>query len=165
MKNLSKKALTLAMILSIAFVSVAQQGNGKGANKGQGNNGNTNCTYQKGDRMAAYLDLTEEQQTQVEALRLNNKKEMLPLKNQMNEMKAKLQTLSTAENADMNAINTQIDKMGELRTQIMKNKAAHKQEFRKILTDDQRILFDTHKGKRGKGKGQGQKGCRNGQNG
>lgn len=169
MKTLNKKAITLAMLLSIAIISVAQQGNGNRANngqgnnayRGQGNNSNTDVTYQKGDRMAAHLDLTEEQQTQIKDLRIEQKKAMLPLNNQMNEMKAKLQTLSTTNNADIKTINAQIDKMGELRTQMMKNKAAHRQAIRMLLTDDQRILFDSQQGQRGKGKGHGQKGCNN----
>lgn len=98
-------------------------------------------------------DLTEEQTAKIEALKTPHMKEMLPLKNQMAEKKAQLTTLTTAEKADMDAINKKIDEIGALKTQMMKKREAHKQEIRKILTEEQRLMFDMHQGNC-KGKGQ-----------
>jgi len=75
-------------------------------------------------------------------LRTPHAKEVLPLRNLLAEKKAHLKTLQTAEKADLNAINSTIDEMTQLQSQLMKKNAAHTQAIRKILTDDQRIAFD-----------------------
>jgi len=87
-------------------------------------------------------NLTEEQRTKIKALRTPLSKEMLPIINQLGEKQAHLKTLQTADKVDMTAINSTIDEIGQLRSQLAKKKAAHTQAIRKILTDDQRIAFD-----------------------
>ncbi|OFX44174.1 MAG: hypothetical protein A2046_08105 [Bacteroidetes bacterium GWA2_30_7] len=93
-------------------------------------------------------NLTEEQTKKIESLKTPHLKQMLPIKNQLGEKKAQLNTLSTAEKADMVAINKKIDEIGDLKTQMMKNREAHKQEIRKILTEEQRLIFDMHNDKK-----------------
>ncbi|HCC30910.1 MAG TPA: hypothetical protein DEQ03_12820, partial [Marinilabiliales bacterium] len=90
------------------------------------------------------LNLTDEQFQQIEAQRLAHQKKILPLENELNEKEAKMRTLETADNADLKAINSLIDEMGMVKTKIAKERAAHHQEIRKILTPEQRIRFDTH---------------------
>jgi Spy/CpxP family protein refolding chaperone len=87
-------------------------------------------------------NLTEDQKTKLKELRTPHAKEVLPLKNQLAEKKAHLKTLQTAEKADLKSINSTIDEMTQLQSQIMKKRAAHTQAIRAILTDDQRIAFD-----------------------
>ncbi len=91
-------------------------------------------------------DLTEAQQTQIKEIRTATMKEMLPLKNELKEKQAHLQTLQTADNPKMNEINSTIDEIGVIKTKMAKNRAAGHQKIRKILTDDQRIYFDMHAG-------------------
>lgn len=95
-------------------------------------------------------DLTEEQKQKMKSLRMTHQREMLQLKNQLNEKKAHLKTLETADNADINAINKTIEEMGSIKTDMLKKRAAHKQEVRKILTDEQRLKFDTKHSQKGK---------------
>jgi len=87
-------------------------------------------------------NLTEDQKKKLKELRTPLHKEILPLKNQLAEKKAHLKTLQTAEKADLKSINSTIDEMTLLQSQIMKKRAAHTQAIRAILTDDQRIAFD-----------------------
>jgi len=87
-------------------------------------------------------DLTEEQKEKIKELEINFMKEALPIKNQIGEREAHLRTLSTDEEADMNAINSIIEEIGELNILLMKKQAAKHQEIRKILNEDQRIIFD-----------------------
>jgi Spy/CpxP family protein refolding chaperone len=86
---------------------------------------------------------------------------MLPLKNELGEKKAKMKTLQTANPADMKAINSLIDDMTVVKTKMSKSRAAMHQEIRKVLTEDQRIKFDMHAGRRG-ANGHGKGNC-NGQ--
>ncbi len=86
--------------------------------------------------------LTEAQTESMRTLRLKTIKDTQPLRNQLEEKRARLRTLSTADNPDAKAINKTIDDMAALRADIQKIRAARLQEFRKLLTDEQRILFD-----------------------
>ncbi len=87
-------------------------------------------------------DLTDEQQEQIKNLKVNHLETILPLQNELKEKEARLHTLSTAENADMQSINSLIEEIGSIKTQMKKGKAAHHQSIRQLLTDDQRILLD-----------------------
>lgn len=109
----------------------------------------------------AYLDLTEAQQTQIKDLRLALTERNLPLRNQLGEMRAKMQTLRTGDNQDLKAISNLIDEMSKVQSQIRKNAAANHIAVRVLLSDDQKVMFDVHqriqgnrsKGMRGNGAG------------
>jgi Spy/CpxP family protein refolding chaperone len=104
-------------------------------------------------------NLTEEQKTKISALRVNHMKEMQQLKNQVAENRAHYNTLMNADKADMAAINKNIEELGKLRVDMMKKSAAHQQDVRALLTDEQRLAFDMKKGK-GMHGGQGCEGCK-----
>jgi len=89
---------------------------------------------------------TEEQQEQIKTIRLETAKEMQPLRNQLNELEARQQTLSTAEKADMNAIYKNIDKISEVRADIQKLMAKQRQDIRSLLNEEQKLKFDSMKG-------------------
>lgn len=89
-------------------------------------------------------DLTDQQLEQMKSMRTEHMKEMQSLRNQIAEKKARLRTLSTADKVNMAEINRVIDEMGEMKTQMMKMREQHRQNVRKMLTDDQRVFFDSH---------------------
>ena len=91
---------------------------------------------------------TEEQQEQIKAIRLATAKEVQPLRNQLNELQARQQTLSTTEKTDMNAIYKNIDKISEVRADIQKLMAKQRQDIRSLLNDEQKLKFDSMKGHR-----------------
>ena len=148
MKYLKAKLLVLSLILALVVSAQPLQ-------KGQKN-------YQ-GDRKAqkefkkepfeghlkGLLNLTEEQQSALKKLQVTHQKEMLPLRNELGEKKAKMRTLQTAENADLKAINALIDEMSVIKTKMAKAKAAKHQAIRKFLTEEQRLQFDLHYSKKG----------------
>ena len=107
----------------------------------------------RADRMQQMLDLTEDQETKIEALRTTHMKGMLQFKNKLNELKAKQQTLVNADKADMKVINANIDEITALENKMMKQKAGHHQAVRALLNDRQRIIFDSHGFGRGLGHG------------
>ena len=96
------------------------------------------------ERMAGYLalDLTEEQQETLKTLRTENYKTMTPLKNKMNELKARERTLLSEETVDLKAVNKLIDEQTGLSNQMRKIQAAHKVEMKKILTDEQLMKLE-----------------------
>jgi len=102
-------------------------------------------SFRLGDRMTSKYgipDLTDDQRKKIKELRTPLHMEILPLRNQLVEKRAHLKTLQTAEKADLKSINSTIDEMTQLQSQIMKKRAAHTQAIRAILTDDQRVAFD-----------------------
>ncbi len=162
MKTLQKKSTILAIALFFTIAAIAQSNNSNQGGRNQGRQGYSqkSCDFEKNNqRMANYLELTAEQTDQIESIRLTHQKKMLPSKNELGEKKAKMQTLSSAENADMKAINSLIDEMSSIKAQMMKEKASHRQEVRKILTEEQRIKFDLHQQNKGKGRGNGSGKC------
>ena len=129
------KILLAAGLMTIMGATYAQPGEGY-----RGERNNQREVRQRGH---ASLELTDEQQAKAEELKLNMQKAALPLKNKLGENRAKMRTLTTAENPDMKAINKLIDNNAALRADLEKLGAAKHQEFRKILTDEQRIKFDS----------------------
>lgn len=111
-------------------------------------------------------NLTDVQKSKIKELNLQMKKEMLPLNNTLEEKKARLNTLETAEKPDLTVINSTIDEINVIQSKLMKLRAAHRQDVRKLLTPEQRIEFDLqprHDGKQGRNKGMGM-GRRHGRN-
>jgi Spy/CpxP family protein refolding chaperone len=103
-------------------------GNGEGSNK----------------EMHGIPNLTEEQKTKIKDIHLALSKEIQPLRNRLGELKAKQRTLTTSDKPDMGAINTNIDEITKTTNQLMKSRAAHHQQVRALLTDEQKVWFDSH---------------------
>ena len=97
------------------------------------------------NRMESILDLSEEQKTQMEKLQLDFQKESLPVVNQLKEKGVQLSTFIT-ENADQAKSEKLIDEIGDLRVAFDKLRLKMHFEKRELLTDDQKIKFDTHFG-------------------
>ena len=134
------KLLTVAMI-SLMFISVntfAQKGdcNGHKGHKGEGVGIENRIP-----------DLTEKQKADIEKIQLDAQKEMLPITNGLGVKRAELQTLRTAEKVDQKAIDAKVKEIGELRTQMMALRESKIQNIRNVLTDDQKVIFDSRKGK------------------
>ena len=96
-------------------------------------------------------NLTAEQETKIQALRVKHQKEITPLRNELAEKRAHLHTLKP----DINAINRTIDEISALQTKIMKSNASHRIEVASNLTDEQKVFFNSHRGKMKRGCGMG----------
>jgi len=150
MKKVSLKLATVLMfVVLMSSAASAQPGSGNGKGMADG-------TY------PGISNLSAEQEQQIEKLRTAHQKEMLPLRNQLGEMEAKLRTLTTGDKVDMALVNKQLEDISGVKLAMAKKREAHKQDVRKLLTEDQRVQFDMHAGK-GKGgdcgkHGKGQRG-------
>lgn len=89
------------------------------------------------------IKFTEEQRAKIKDIHMASYKEMNALRTQMGELKAKQHTLTTADKADMNAINANIDEITKIQNKMMKIKAANHQQIRALLTDEQKMQFDS----------------------
>lgn len=98
---------------------------------------------QRAQRGMLGLDLTEEQQTKLKELRTANLKQMQPLQNLMQEKRARMRTLTTAEKFNQKEVDKLIDEITDLTSKQMKLRVAHQQECRSLLTEEQRVIFDS----------------------
>jgi len=115
-----------------------------------------NQIHQKNKNEKSFMnipDLTDTQKEQIKEMRTEHMKEVMPLKNELKEKEARLQTVSTGDNADLNNIYSVIDEISIIKTDLAKKRAAFKFEVRKVLTEDQRVYFDMHSPKKHHQKG------------
>ncbi|NOQ25279.1 MAG: periplasmic heavy metal sensor [Bacteroidales bacterium] len=151
-QKIKKVSVIIIAVLMIAGSNLYAQQGRNNARQGQNVDQKQSCQM--------IPDLTEDQESKIESLRLEKMKEMTAFRNQVNELKAKKQTLMTSDNSDSKEINTVIDQMTDIHNKMMKASAKHHQDVRNLLTDDQKVIFDS-KPMRGHGHGKGH-GMRNG---
>lgn len=148
MKTPKIKKVTLLAIVALMLAGTnvfAQRGRN---NPGQGMRMNQSESCQM------IPDLTEDQQNKIEALRIDHLKVRNNYRNQMAELQARKHTLMTSDNADMKEINSIIDQMADIHNKMMKEGAKHQQDIRRLLTDKQKVYFDSRP-MRGHGHGRG----------
>ena len=87
-------------------------------------------------------DLSEEQTGKIRQAGLEHMKAMTPMRNQVREKKARLQTILTTMPFDPKAADLMADDLGKIETGIMKEMIRHDQELRGLLTPQQQVLFD-----------------------
>ena len=131
-----KQTLFLALAFFLGTSAYAQRGPG---------NGQMRCE--------SIPDLTEEQQTQIEDLRIEHWKKMQDYRNQIRENRARYITLTTSQQPDQKAINKNIDEWTGLKGEMMKEKTSHGLAIRSLLNDEQKMWFDKNAMSHGKGKG------------
>lgn len=88
------------------------------------------------------LKLTEEQRSQIAALRLATEKEVAPLKAEMVKLHTDLKLLLTSDAPDIGKIETTNKNIGALQAKIQFAMARQQVEVRKLLTPEQRQKFD-----------------------
>jgi Spy/CpxP family protein refolding chaperone len=151
MKKMNIKAagiILLAMVMAAGMNAQPRQGRGQGAGPCNAACPGTSRNLHRGDgpgtagRPFAALDLTEEQQEQLNALRLEHYKEMKPLRNQMEELRLKKRNLMSEDNADLKAVNKIIDEQTALSNKMQKLAAENRLETRQVLTEEQRMNLD-----------------------
>ncbi len=103
----------------------------------------------RGDFEHNALNLTESQKEQVKSFKLEFIKYNTPLKNSLQIKEAELHAKSVGDNVDIKSVNKLIEEIGDIKTQLEKNKFAQKQKIRNILNDEQKVIFDAKPGKHG----------------
>ncbi len=140
MKNLNINTiilLSVTLLMATGFDALAQRG------RGMARQGNMNRSSEMGWVCPAIPDLTEEQNEQISELRTAHLKEMQTLRNQIDINRANYRALMRTENADMSAVNANIDERTGIRNQMEKSQASHHQDVRNLLTEEQRVWFDS----------------------
>ncbi len=138
-KMIAATLLTAAFVTATSFGAFAQD---KPACPSGGQGQAPQCHQDGGGKGCQMPELTPAQKTQIEALKAAFMKEKMGLQNLIAEKKAHLKTLSTVDEPNMAEINKTIDEMYVIKADLEKKKAAHIQAVRKVLTPEQRLMFD-----------------------
>lgn len=135
--------VSIAVIFSLSFVSAQNPERMRNQHRD---------FHRQEIRKFAQLDLSEEQNDQIKSLRLEFSSNTLDLRNELRELNAHYRTLMSGSNQDLGKIDSNIEKRQDLRASIAKEKARLQLEIRKVLTEEQRIIMDSHrKGRPGHG--------------
>ncbi len=97
------------------------------------------------------LNLTEEQEKQIQALRIKHLKEVLPIETEIKIKEIELEDLWQAEKIDAKGIVAKVKEIGELRNKLELAKVNHRIEVYKLLTPEQRKVFRWHRFGSGEG--------------
>ncbi|MFO7872976.1 MAG: Spy/CpxP family protein refolding chaperone [Bacteroidales bacterium] len=153
----TKAIFTSVLVVSMLFAADAFAQRGRRAATPQGRQQVTERPAERYQRNVqrtplAYcmetFDLTEAQEEEIQALRLEQIEKSTEHRNQMDELRARKRTLMTTDGDNSEALNQVIDEMSELRNARMKASVNHRQAVRELLTEEQRVIFDNQTGRR-----------------
>ncbi|MCF8331729.1 MAG: Spy/CpxP family protein refolding chaperone [Bacteroidales bacterium] len=140
MKTKLNLILISTLLLGIVSTGFAQRGQGKGMRMNNDQRG------MKQHMMCQNIpDLTDEQESQIEALRIQHLKSTTALRNQYQEKKARIRTLTTGDNINLGKAKTIAGEIGDLKAKMLENRIEHQNKIRNVLTEKQKIYFDAHK--------------------
>lgn len=109
------------------------------------------------------LNLTEEQEGQITQMCTNHLNEVTPLRNELNEKRARLRTLQSAAKPNQKEMDKVIDEMASIRAKIQKKSTAHRVAVKELLTDEQKAIYNARGGNRmGRGGQRGGRGYHSG---
>jgi Spy/CpxP family protein refolding chaperone len=87
--------------------------------------------------------LTDEQKESIRKLHVARMEKGIEHRSQMDVLNARKRAAMIKKDYNINEINRIIDEMGALNTAWMKEAVAHRAAVRNLLTDEQRIAFDS----------------------
>ncbi len=141
------KSITMIIaIMLIASTALVAQGHGMGNNCGEMNHKQGHHNFQgrgmkggHGDGMGfalKELNLSEDQQSKIDALNLNHKKEMIDLKADLKKME--LEKHSAMKDANFDKAKSVTEKIFDKKAEIAKKRISLHESIYKILTPEQR---------------------------
>jgi Spy/CpxP family protein refolding chaperone len=87
--------------------------------------------------------LTAEQQDAIDKLHFEAQKEFVKLNAQVAEKRAELRLLQQEDSPSLRKINSKIDEISELNNTKMKVMAEKRMKIRELLTEEQKVYFDS----------------------
>jgi Spy/CpxP family protein refolding chaperone len=128
-KEMKKIILLAGVLLSAVYAGDMNQ---KEARQGLG----------REERIIRYLDLNQNQVSAIRELRLNQQREIMPLKNKIQELSVQQRLELTSPDPDRKKIEKLIDETASLLKRIKMKNIDLQLSIRKILDKEQRMKFD-----------------------
>jgi Spy/CpxP family protein refolding chaperone len=160
-------ALATAAILVLSFSGLALAqgpggGRGPGARAGCDGDGPGFGPGPRIERLAARLDLSDEQKVAIEAIQAKNHEKNLALRKDMLRLQNELDGELLKDSPDAKSVKSLVGKIGELKTQAQQNRMETRLAVREQLTPEQRdkmLLMGKGQGfGQGRGHGRGHSG-------
>jgi len=123
--------------------------NGQGYGQGRGVNGRQQGQGYRADCML----LNADEKAALKATHTKMLKQQQPYKNEMNELRAQLKTVCTGKEVDLKKADRLIDQQATARLEMAKIRASYKSELRSQLSDEQKAMWDSKRGRGHKGRG------------
>ncbi|MBW6508131.1 MAG: Spy/CpxP family protein refolding chaperone [Desulfuromonadales bacterium] len=93
-------------------------------------------------KMAIILDLSEEQQQQLQNLREQHRQQQQVLRTKMQASREQLREVASANETDEAGIRAAVQEHAELKTRMMVEGAKHRQQIAALLTPEQQLKFE-----------------------
>lgn len=151
--------LTIAFLLMATASAFAQKGMGRAGERP----GKTRPGLQgQPAGLHELLELAPDQIKQLEDMRIEMQKKLIPLQSDLKMAGLELQEL-IRDDAAKTSIDAKIDEIGGIRSKMQKIRVGHRIDFKSILTDEQKLKLESMPmGRPGFGSGRGHHGCRGG---
>jgi Spy/CpxP family protein refolding chaperone len=158
--KMKKSAFNLLVILlSVTLLSISSTLMAQGQGRGQGPGNGDGPGFRQGNQPMDIPGLTEVQKASIDKLRVAHFRKAELSRAEIGEKEARLKTLKLAEPQDIKAIDNLIDEISTMRGNLMKAREAHHREVKALLTDEQKVFFDSRPGR---GADRGDRNHRNG---
>lgn len=179
MKKLTTASALLITVLFVATSAFAWPGHSGGKRYADCDRGGKGMNYEQHeermenrlDRMAVILDLSEKQKDQIEDLHEKHWQERQAMRTEMQASRDELREDKFDRDFNEKEFRAKAEKHAQLKTEMMVQKAKHKQDIMAVLTPEQQEkaakLWDMRgegsegRGCHKKGQGYGQRGCDN----
>ena len=137
-----KTLIITTLMLTLAVTAMAQPGQ-------RGQRGQGRMDGDRGRHMMAKLDLSEEQQTAVDALREKGRVSMVANRKEMARLNNQLEGLMLVDSPDSKKVEKMVRTIGELKTDMRVQRMDTRLEIRELLTPEQRDRMMSMRGKKG----------------
>ncbi|WP_258101203.1 Spy/CpxP family protein refolding chaperone [Marinoscillum pacificum] len=133
-----KKIMIMMALVLVGTMTFAQRGPREGGQRGD----NRPNRDDRKEMIAERLDLSDEQQQQIEDLRISHLKTTSETKSQLDIKKAELEAAIKGEKP----VDKLIGEIGKLENQLLDARVKHRIAVRNTLNDEQKLKFDQLKG-------------------
>jgi Spy/CpxP family protein refolding chaperone len=130
----------LILVFSLTAALVAQPG----SRRGPGPAAVPGMAWEGRGYALNALDLTEDQEQKIDDLRLEHQKEMIPLRTELDELRASYRLMVVDEQVSESEIEKNLKKQNDVLLKRRMEQVRHIREVRSLLTDEQKTRFDTH---------------------
>lgn len=156
MKRSLISSITLIVVLTVSSVFAQRPGFAQDRQMGP-----RFQQFQQG----TYLNLTADQQTQIDKLRLEHQKGVTLLRDEVRSLHTAYRLMIVDDKVSEANLKKQLNKISAKREILALNRAKHQRQVRALLTDEQKVKFDQHilsgRGAKGQRGGMYHKGGRN----
>lgn len=108
---------------------------------------------QRRDRIHDKLNLTAEQETKIQKLRIEHQKKMIELKADLEKAKVDARETRTNDNISRSDVVNNIERINKIKNEIALSAANHRMDVYEILTPEQREIWQKEEGPRMDGRG------------